>query len=405
MQFFPYLTETFIYREALALRELGLDIITVANRPPNPDQLPPDVSHLPQTTRYIFPLTVRKLLEMLFAHLVFCIRRPGAYVHALRILLGEESRHPRIWLRNIMHFAGAGYLAWILRQDSIDHLHAPFSTNAASLALFASILIDCPCSMTIHNEIFIERLLLPAKLRHAQFIACISDYSRQALMEDYPDLTLHDKFTIVRCGLDPDDFQIVPHKRHTPPVILSASQLVERKGIAYLIAACGILKRRNVPFRCTIAGDGDERANLEALVMELELTGDIHFTGRYSQEDIHALFSDADVFVLPCIVTPHGDRDGIPVVLMEAMAAGLPVVSTTISGISELIQAEVNGLLVEEQNPKTLADAIERLLSDESLCQRLTTRARATVEGEFNIHNTSQRLAKLFTGDNADGSG
>ncbi len=397
MQFFPYLTETFVYREVLALREAGLTIMTVAIRPTEPAQRPPDAEGLAQTTRYIFPLNPRKLFLVGFAQLFFCLRNPLAYYKAVRVLLSEDSREAWIWSRNFKYFAAAGYLAWELRDEKVDHLHAPFTWYDASLACFVSIFLNIPFSMTVHNEIFIERLLLPAKLDRARFVACISEYSRQTLIKDYPEIPVRAKSSIVRCGINPAAFDGSKPVRHEPPCILSASQLVERKGTAYLIEACSILKRRDMRFHCLLAGDGDERPRLEAMVSKLGLSEEITFSGKYVQAEIGTIYGRADIFVLPCITSASGDRDGIPVVLMEAMAAGVAVISTNVSGIPELIQSEQDGLLVEEKDAEALADAIERLLSDEALTRRLRSAARKKIEAEFSSEISAQRLAALFT--------
>ncbi len=396
MQFFPYLTETFIYREVLALREHGLNIRTVANRYPAGQDLPPDVAHLKDSTVYIFPLTLTTLVQMIFAHCFWLFTRPRRYLEALRMLVTEDSRRPRIWLRNGMHFAGGTYLAWRLRKQGIGHAHAHFSTNAASLACFAAHFLDIPFSMTVHNELFIERLLLPAKLQRASFIACISDYSRRAVLRDYPDLPLEHKLKIIHCGITPPAFALEQRTSHAVPLILSASQLVERKGILYLVEACAILKGRGLSFRCRIAGDGSQRPVLEAAIQRLGLTQEVELTGRYVQSQMRELFAEADVFVLPCITTGSGEVDGIPVALMEAMAAGISVISTPVSGIPELIESGVNGLLVAEKDALTLADAMQRLLTDPALREALIPAAKARISNEFNSQRAARELAALF---------
>ena len=387
---FPYLTETFIYREILAVREAGIDVLIAANRSPQPKDLLEEAAGLMDSTVYIFPLSPQKLFWMAFAFFYFALRHPRRFTQAIAILFSERSKKPRIWLRNFMHFAGGLYLAWRLRDERLSHLHAHFSTNAASLACFVACLLDLPFSMTVHNEIFAERLLLDAKLRRAKFIACISEYSRNALLQEYPQIEIRAKSPIVRCGVLLRDVAL---KRHTIPVILSAAQLVERKGMAYLIEAARLLKQRGIPFQCIIAGDGEERPRLEKQAQSL---AEIRFLGAYQQAEMDELFAKVDIFVLPCITSANGDRDGIPVVLMEAMAAGLPVISTRVSGIPELVESEINGLLVEEKDAEALADAIEKLLGDETLYHRLREAAKETIATKFNLQLESEVLAGLF---------
>ena len=298
-----------------------------------------------------------------------------------------------------MHFQGAVYITYRIRNVEIDHFHAHFSNNATSLAMFMSILLYIPFSFTVHNNIFVDRLLLPAKLRNAKFIVCISKYSRDALLTDYSDNESTARKThIIHCGIDPTGFPIKQDYsvKSKVPTILSASQLVERKGTLYLIEACAILKSRGFSFRCMIAGDGKEREFLELRVKELDLSPHVQFTGVYSQAELGTLFEKADIFVLPCIVASTGDRDGIPVVLMEAMQAGLPVISTGVSGISELIYSEHNGILVSEKDASSLADSIQHCLENQKLRQHLGKNAHETIVQDFNLQKTIQTLVTIY---------
>ncbi len=401
-QEFPSLTETFVYREVLALRTMGLTVMTVANRRSDMSRLPDDIRALEQSTVYIFPIHIKIFVKILFNHLLLIVSKPKHYWQAIHILLSENSSDFGIWRRNIMHFMGAGYLARELSNRQINHLHAHFSNNAASLALFMSIFMQVPFSMTVHNNIFVDRLLLPAKLRFARFIPCISKYSRNMLLASFSDISdLQSKMMIVRCGINPASFQIEHHisKLHEPPMILCASQLADRKGIRYLIEGCALLKEQGIAFQCIIAGDGIERRQLESMVDAKMLGDDIQFIGAYRQDELLDLFYKSDVFVLPCIVTDDGDRDGIPVVLMEAMAAGLPVISTRVSGIPELIESGIDGLLVQERDPQALMSAIQSLFEDVDLRKRVVDSAQHKIQTEFNQNVASQCLFDLFCKD------
>lgn len=376
----------------MALRDRGILVSTVANRPPQPEDLPEDVAYLMDDTLYIFPLNLKKLLVMFYAQIFFALLYPRRYWQAWQILLSENSSQGRIWLRNFMHFAGGTYLAWQLRHEGLSQVHAHFSTNAASLACFVAVLLNIDFSITIHNEIFVERLLLPAKLHHAKFIVFISDYSRRSILQEFPEI--EGKSHIVHCGILPQSIHI---ERHSIPTILSAAQLVQRKGMDYLLKSCQILNQRGFHFHCIIAGDGEERPKLEAMASE-----NVVFLGRYQQKDLAEIFAKADIFVLACVTSENGDRDGIPVVLMEAMAAGLPVISSSVSGIPELISDDVDGLLLAEKDAEALADAIMRLFSDDVLYERLRAAAKAKIASEFSIETSSRELAVLFGGKRED---
>ena len=300
--------------------------------------------------------------------------------------------------RTIGHFGGGVYLAYRHREREIQHIHAHFSVNAATLGLVIARLLNISYSFTVHNNIFTDRLILREKLRAAKFIISISEYSRRFLIDYAPELDdLADKISIVHCGIEPDQF--VPEREISTnelPHIVSLSSLAERKGMPMLVEACRILRDRGVQFKCTIAGDGPQRVLLEQLVGDYELENHVHLAGRYFQEDIRDYLNNASIFALACVTAENGDVDGVPVALMEAMAMKVPTISTTVSGIPELIDHEISGLLVPEQSPEELADAIERLLDDPIFAENLADAAREKVSAEFNLDNSARQLITLF---------
>jgi colanic acid/amylovoran biosynthesis glycosyltransferase len=394
-QHFPVLTETFVYREITALRKLGVEIVPLANRTVSRDMLPKEAQPFLDETISVFPLAY---FSIFWAHVYFAFRFPRCYLRMWLTLLREPSRSPRIWLRNIAHVVGATLLAYRIRNQGIDHIHAHFSNNSASLAMHIATLLHISFSFTVHNNHFTDRLLLKEKYQRASFMAVISHYSRDALyqMVDVPE-PLRKKAHIVRCGVSPYDFSPKPlGDKGEPFTILFASQLAPRKGAAYLVQACKLLVEKGYHFRCIIAGDGIQRMPLEQLVVDCNLQGKITFHGRYFQEEFQDLLQLADVFVLPCCVTSNGDIDGIPVVLMEAMSSQIPVISTTVSGIVELIDDMVSGLLVAQKDAHSLGLAIERLMLDNTLRHQLAVGGREKIIAEFNIDHTAQQLHALF---------
>jgi len=174
------------------------------------------------------------------------------------------------------------------------------------------------------------------------------------------------------------------------------SRLVEKKGLAYLLRACAILKERGEPFRCLIVGDGPERDTLQTMVEQLRLNGNVELTGPMSNESVRGLMSPDSILVAPSIYGSDGERDGIPTVLVEAMACGMAVVSTCVSGIPELVVNEYNGLLVPERDEVALAGAMQRLLRDSQLRESLGRRGRQRVLSDFNIRDSSRRLWSLI---------
>ena len=213
----------------------------------------------------------------------------------------------------------------------------------------------------------------------------ISEYSRDFLLNLYPGENLKEKFHIVHCGVSPEQFVPPACKElNRPSLIFTISQLAERKGFPVLVEACQILAERGCDFHCIIAGDGPQ------------LQDKVQLMGTVFQEQLAHFFNRTDVFVLPCLTTGSGDVDGIPVVLMEAMAMELPVISTYVSGIPELITQGQSGLLVNEKDAPALADAIQCLLEDREHARKLGQNGRAKVVAEFNSKKSATQLAALF---------
>jgi colanic acid/amylovoran biosynthesis glycosyltransferase len=307
---------------------------------------------------------------------------------------GDSLKNRR---RTFFHFLEAVYLALDMERQGIKHIHAHFEINAASIALVASRLLGISFSFTAHNLLFTDRIILQEKIREARFIVAISGFTRDFLSGLAPGETYDHKVHIVHCGLSLKDFSPPDLKPvNDVPILLFVAQLAERKGAPILIEACKILAERGVAFRCIMVGDGPQRALVEQLINQYGLQATVELPGALFQEQLREYLNRADVFVLPCIRTDSGDMDGIPVALMEAMSMGIPTISTHVSGIPELIEHEQSGLLVPPRDPHALADALQRVLQDKELGERLRKNGRCRVQAEFNIQNNARQLAGLF---------
>lgn len=392
-QCFPNLTATFIYREVFALREIGFNVATFSIWKPDVSRLSEEAKVLVDETVYVFPISWPTFLA---AHLYFFFTRPLRYIGTFLFVLTRRGETARNRLRTFFHFCEAIYLAAEAKRRGIQHIHAHFSINAASTALIISRLLDISFSFTAHNSFFTDRLILKEKCKAARFVVAISEYSRDLLLQ----LTKEpkgDKFHIVHCGVNTDGFSPPTVKAPNPRwLIFSVAQLVERKGMPVLVQTCKILDERGFDFQCVIAGDGPQRALLEEMIAECQIRDKVPLVGVVFQEQLLSYLDRADVFVLPCLTASDGDRDGIPVVLMEAMAMEIPTVSTYVSGIPELIQDGQSGLLAPEKDPVALADALERLLQDRELGARLGKNARQKILSEFDIEKNARRLAAVF---------
>lgn len=389
---FPLLSETFIYEELLALKKLG---------------------H--QVELYVFYDTGKKShkytseVEQIVTYLpeIFSIEHFQAQVHFLRVefdkyrdalgeIIRDNWRSPRLLGKSLYAFCKGIMLAHQLLDDPPDHLHAHWATMPATAVDIASGILDVPYSFTSHAwDIYKEPLMLSRKLEKAAFGVTISEYNKQFLGEQYPGAG--EKTHVVRCGVNLDRFNYVSnHRDINPPTILFIGRLVEKKGVGVLIEACSRLKKGGFAFQCVIVGEGPMQSELEKQAQQLNLAEDVIFTGGLDQASLHAYWQTASVFVLPSVIAANNDRDGIPVALMEAMAIGLPVVSTTVSGIPELIDDQISGLLVPPGDSVELAAAITQILADKDYSRILARRARAKIEREYDISQNALQKAGLF---------
>jgi glycosyltransferase involved in cell wall biosynthesis len=267
--------------------------------------------------------------------------------------------------------------------------------------MFTHQLSGVPYTFTAHaRDIYVDTqpALLRAEMERAEAVVTVSEYNRGYLARQLAGPTANGKVRCIPCGLDLCHF---PFERSRPPdagppVILSVGRLIDKKGLGDVIAAAEILRRRGRRFQVEIIGTGPLKPALEAQVQRLGLQDRVTFLGAQPQEAVRPAYRRATLFVLPCVVSADGDRDGMPNVLLEAMASGVPVVSTAVVGIPEWIQSGRNGLLVDPRNPVMLADALDLLLADADLRDRLAQAARRTIEAHFTIERNSMELVTLF---------
>jgi colanic acid/amylovoran biosynthesis glycosyltransferase len=398
MQKYPSLTLTFVYREVSALRAAGLAVDTFSIWKPRPGDLSQEAWPRLAETWYVFPW---QATQMLSSHLRYLLRQPRRYLGTLLFCLRHDGEGWRRWARGLGHFLEGGALAAEMERRGIQHVHAHFARGATTAALVIERLTGIPFSFTVHaNDIFVRPTMLREKLAAAQFAIGISEYNRQLLLRLAPEA--HSKVHVVHCGVDIARF--APAAHFTPPaahgdvvpLILSVGRLVEKKGFRHLVAACQILAERGCAFQCEIVGEGPERAALEAQITASGLAGQVRLAGAVFQEQLGRHLAAAQIFTMPCVAARDGDMDGIPSTLMEAMSMELPVVSTRLSGIPELVEDGRSGLLVAPGDDEALAAALARLLGDGALRARLGQAGRAKVAAEFEIGATTQNLLRIF---------
>jgi glycosyltransferase involved in cell wall biosynthesis len=241
--------------------------------------------------------------------------------------------------------------------------------------------------------------MLREKVAAASFVVAISEFNRRMLIDLYG-ATAEERVVVVHCGIDPTLFR--PRERREPGelfTIACVASLAGYKGQRYLIDACDVLHQRGVPFQCLLVGEGEDRPHLEAQIRRLGLTDRVRLLGAQPRHNVSELLQQVDALALPSVVMPNGKMEGIPMALMEALAAEIPVVATAISGIPELVRDGETGLLVPERDAAALAEALLRLYTDRDLGRRLASAGRQLVLREFNLEQSVAQLRALFERD------
>lgn len=401
---FPRISETFITNEILELERQGLDIRIYALKRPEGSARQANVGRVRAPLAYLPEKIVLSLPLLLPVHALAFARRPRAYLRTLRYTLSRCLRQRST--STLRRFFQAGYLVgWSLRKTEIRHFHAHFCHGPATVAMFVKWMTGIPYSFTAHaKDLYLtERDILRDKMAEAEFVVTCTAHNREYLDAVGGDLT---EVHLVYHGLDTARFtrgsteHIVPLASYTEagrvPLVLSVGRLVEKKGFDTLIAACALLRDRGLRFRCLIYGDGPQRAALESLVEELGLQGVVAMPGAILQDELLEVYRQATLFALPCQVLESGDRDGLPNVLVEAMSMEIPVVSTDVSGVPELVEDGANGFLAPPRDPAAFADRMQMLLKDAALRQRFAQEGRRRVLAEFSLERNTRRVLALF---------
>ncbi|WP_300673942.1 glycosyltransferase [Desulfoluna sp.] len=391
----PALSSTFVTGELLEMEKLGFSVLPISVHRPQAPATGNEAKRLARVTCYLYE---QSGVSLLFSHLRRLVTHPVRYALSIQLLMGDLFRvgpFSRIAAGLCYRWARASHLADILTANRCEHLHTHFAHIPTDLAMYASVMGHLPFSFTAHaNDLFERGWLLKEKVNRAAFAATISDFNLQYLISrGAPEKSIH----VIRCGVDPTLFEARPPKElATPPLLGTIGRMVEKKGFPLLIQACAILKRQGLTFHLEIAGDGPMKEALQQRVRELDLTAEVTFKGPLPHGEVPGWISGLDCFVLPCRRDADGDMDGIPVVLMEAMASGVPVISTSISGIPELIDDKKTGLLCEPGSHDALAEALKAMLNDPELRQRLSQNGRGKVEAEFHQGANASALARLI---------
>jgi glycosyltransferase involved in cell wall biosynthesis len=392
---FPHQTETFVAEEIRQVQNLGVKVHIFSLLSPMRDLIHPVSAELLPQVRYVPGIHSPSIW---WAQLHYLIKTPGQYIKLLWVLLTQPAPEIFSFPKRLITFIKSVWLARELKQSPLQLVHTHFAWLSAAACITVSQLLDVPFTVTAHAfDIYSLRndlLVLTTKL--ADRVVTISEYNKRAILEKSDTLEVQ-QIEVIHCGIDLDNFQVNDRDPANQAFqITSVGSLIEKKGHEYLIRACGELETRGINFHCVIIGDGLLRQTLNELIQDLNMEDKVVLVGTQSQTWVREILKKSDLFVLACVVAKGGGRDGIPVSMMEALAMEVPVVSTTVSGIPELIKHEITGLLVSERDSNALADAISRLALDKPFRQNLARRGRTLIEREYNTTTNTSRLVELF---------
>lgn len=381
---YPRISQTFVLTEILAHERAGLNM---------------DIFSLRRTDDTRFHAALSRVKSP-----VFQVGRSSTRVNTVLNELREHAQHlPRLW--QVFEESGAeaedllqaAQISRAILERGIVHLHAHFGTVATAVARLASRITGVSYSFTAHaKDIYHELVVedeLRAKMSDAAQVVTVSEFNVKYLRETFGSAAQHVR--LVYNGLDLNEFKCETYNGR-PPVILGVGRLVEKKGFEVLVRACRILLDRGVSYQCEIAGGGALEQELKSQIIELGLHKNIVMSGALSQEDIKNRIRNAALLAAPCIHASDEDRDGLPTILLEAMALGTPCISTPVTGIPEVVEHEETGLMVAEGDAEALADACQRLLEDRQLGSRLALQARKVIEQRFDIDKNSDQLRATF---------
>jgi colanic acid/amylovoran biosynthesis glycosyltransferase len=394
MSRFPKITETFILYEILELEAAGVrvEVFPLLREPAT--VIHPEAERLMPRVRFQ-PFLSRPILR---ANLRAAFRQPLRYFGALAEVLWGTRGSLNFAFGALGIFPKSVRMAEQMEELGVTHLHAHFANHPTLAALIIHRLTGLPFSFTAHgSDIHIDQTMFGAKLKAARFGVTVCRYNVDFLA-DRVGPWVRDRLRVVRCGVDLDAFRPAPPSDEDRFAILCVGALREVKGHRHLIEACRLLAARGVGFECWLVGEGELQPVLEAQIRNAGLENRVRLLGPRTRPEVAELMRESSVVVLPSIIGRRGDREGVPVSLMEAMASGRPVVSSRQSGIPELVEDGESGILCRAGSPAALADALAKLAGDRALCRRMGEAGRRRIEGLYDLRRNARALAGMLTG-------
>jgi glycosyltransferase involved in cell wall biosynthesis len=389
---FPKVTETFILYEVLELLRQGFPVTVYPLIRERTAVKHPGVDEVEKAVRFqpFFSLAVLK------ANWHYLLRRPLAYLRLLAKVIRATIGSRRLFLGALGTFPKSVWLAHDMERRGVAHVHAHFATHSTLAALVVKKLASIPFSFTAHgSDLHVDQRSLAWKLEEAAFAVMVSEYNRDFVL-DRCSRDFAGRLRVIHCGVDPEVFRPPSKRDHEVFQVLCVAAFREVKGHTHLVEACRILTQRGLKFRLELVGNGPLMGAVKRQVINSGLEDVVEFHGALARPQVLDLLRSADAAVLPSILDRAGRREGIPVSLMEAMACGLPVVSSRLSGIPELVEDGRSGFLVAPGDSRGVADALEKLCRSRELREAMGAAGRQKVLDEFNLKRNAARLAELL---------
>lgn len=398
MSRFPKLTETFILFEMLAVERQGVGVELFPLLRERTTTIHPEAKALVDRARFL-PFLSWPILK---SQLWFLRHRPRRYLRTIGAIVRGTWRSPNFFLGGLGILPKVAHAARLMRSAGVDHVHCHFANHPAMAGLIIHRLVGLPYSFTAHgSDLHVDRRMLCEKVSGARFVVAISDDNRRVIERECPDAAAA-RVQVIHCGVDTSVFRPIDaadaggvagvRDGDAPLEILAIGTLHEVKGQVVLVDACRELSDRGVAMRARFVGDGPDRTMLAERIAAAGLDGRVQLLGTRTRGEIADLLAATDVLVAPSVPTRSGKREGIPVVLMEAMASGVPVVASRLSGIPEIVRDGENGRLFPPGDATALADVLVELAGDPALRDRLGRAARETAVRDFDVDANAARL-------------
>ena len=396
---FPNISATFTAHEMAALAEMGITIHVAAVQHSDPAEKPHSIEQQFLTRRQGLSLRQPRVWLQAFLEI---LRKPALILLIVRLLIAH-CINPYALAKFFICLPKGLYLGAWVRRNNIDHIHAHFLTTPTLVALLASQVSGVPYTVTIHAfDIFatsakMRNAAVPLKCKLAAANIVISHFNETYMRQRWHGI--EGRFEVIYNGIDFDLFSGAASTALANPAsvhILTNGRFIPKKGHKYLIEAVALLRQKGVPVTLSLVGKGPEEAELRDLVQKWHIDDHVRFLGTINQEALVGYYRESDLFVLACAVSPEGDMDGLPTVLIKSLALGLPTISTQVSGVPEIIQDHVTGLCLPPHDPVALADAIHWMIQNPQAARELGKRGQQFVQDDFDRRKNAARLLAVW---------